>query len=275
MLRPLAAALACALALVGVLLAAYAVGPIERLDADALTGFGNLRSPERVPVADFVAHLADPVPLLAMLAGLGALGLSWGRPRHVAAAVFAVVGANVTTQLLKVFLAHPRLQPLGGEVSPVAFPSGHATAAMSVAVAALLVSPRRYRPLGAAAGAAFALAVSLSIVVLDWHYPSDVLGGMLIATGFGFLGIAGVRALETVVPDAGDERPGSPAAGDERVGLEVAAAALGAAALVVGLASAGELLDYARANTAATAAAATLTLASAALVASLMVALRD
>jgi membrane-associated phospholipid phosphatase len=264
-MRALAAAVACAAALVAVLLAAYAIGPVERLDADALTGFGNLRNPERVPVAEFVAHLADPLPLLVLLVGVCGAGIALGRTREAAAAVFVVLAANVTTQALKVFLAHPRLQPLGGGVGPVAFPSGHATAATSIAVAAILVAPRRARAAVAACGAAFALAVGLSIILLDWHFPSDVAGGMLIATGFGCLALAMLAA-------AGSRRPPpvAPAGGLEpgpggRPELEALAIGAGIAILVAVLASAGELLDYARANTAAAAAAVSLTLVCAVL----------
>ena len=55
--------------------------------------------------------------------------------------------------------------------------------------------------------AAFAVAVSYSFLELGWHYPSDVLGGFLIATVWTLLGIAALslyeqRAASTVVADA-------------------------------------------------------------------------
>jgi membrane-associated phospholipid phosphatase len=30
-------------------------------------------------------------------------------------------------------------------------------------------------------------------MALDWHYPSDVLGGILVAGGWGFAALAGLR----------------------------------------------------------------------------------
>jgi hypothetical protein len=92
-------------------------------------------------------------------------------------------------------LAHPR----GGfgefHVGAEAFPSGHATAAMSLALAAILVAPARLRPLVALVGAGFALAVGFAIVSLDYHFPSDVAGGYLVATGWCFGALAAVRML--------------------------------------------------------------------------------
>ncbi len=67
------------------------------------------------------------------------------------------------------------------EMSLTAWPSGHATAAMSLALAAVLVAPPRRRPLAAAGGGAFAVAVPFGVLVLGWHQPSDVLAGYLVA----------------------------------------------------------------------------------------------
>jgi len=68
------------------------------------------------------------------------------------AAVTVVAGANLTTQILKVALAHPRFQSVLGhdQLGPVAFPSGHTTAAASIAIAFLFVVPHAWRPAVAA-----------------------------------------------------------------------------------------------------------------------------
>jgi membrane-associated phospholipid phosphatase len=89
-------------------------------------------------------------------------------------------GANVFTQILKDALAVPR--PAAGEhVHPASWPSGHATAAMALALCALLAAPRRARAVTALAGALFAVAVADSVVLLGWHFPSDTVGGFAIA----------------------------------------------------------------------------------------------
>jgi hypothetical protein len=60
----------------------------------------------------------------------------------------------------------------------------------------VIAAPARRRPAVAAAMAAFAIAVSYSFLELVWHYPSDVLGGFLVAATWTMLGIAGLSIAE-------------------------------------------------------------------------------
>lgn len=193
---PLAAWIGCATALVLLALVAYGIDAAQRADATLLARF-IARQGSVGPLAEVVAHLADPLPLLALLAGAGAIALWRGRPLEAFAAIVVVAGANLTTQALKVALAHPRYQSVLGpdQLGPVAFPSGHATAATSIAIAYALVVPRAWRLAVAAIGTCFVLAVGCSAMVLAWHFPSDVLGGVLVAAGWGFAALAALRAL--------------------------------------------------------------------------------
>jgi membrane-associated phospholipid phosphatase len=194
---PLAAWIACAGALVLLALVAYGVDAAQHADATLLTKFiardGSVGS-----LADAIAHLGDPLPLLAMLAVACAIALWRGRPLDALAAVTVVAGANLTTQVLKVALAHPRFQSVLGhdQLGPVAFPSGHATAATSIAIAFAFVVPPDWRLAVAAIGACFVAAVGCSVMVLAWHFPSDVLGGVLVASGWGFAVLALRRVAE-------------------------------------------------------------------------------
>lgn len=194
---PLAAWIACAGALVGLALVAYGIDAAQWADATLLTKFialdGRLGS-----LAEVIAHLGDPLPLLAMLAGACGIALWRGRPLDAAAAVTVVAGANLTTQVLKVALAHPRVQSVLGDhqLGPVAFPSGHATAATSIAIAFAFIAPPDWRAAVAAIGACLVAAVGCSVMVLAWHFPSDVLGGILVASGWGFAVLALRRAAE-------------------------------------------------------------------------------
>jgi membrane-associated phospholipid phosphatase len=92
-------------------------------------------------------------------------------------------------------LAHPRFQPYADYHQPLsdAFPSGHATAAASIAVALMLVAPPRLRAPAVLVGCGFASAVGVSVVVLQWHFASDVIGGFLVAAGWGFAAVAALR----------------------------------------------------------------------------------
>ncbi len=160
-------------------------------------------------VADAIASLGDP---LAMLTVACAIGLLRGRPRSALAAVLAVVGANVTTQLLKVLLAHPRIKlAIGGDpFEPNTFPSGHTTAAASIAVAYAFVLPVALRDLTLTVGTAFALAMGCSVVVIGWHYPSDVLGAYLVVACWGFAVLAAKRAVAPRRPRGVDVSPRTP-----------------------------------------------------------------
>lgn len=263
---PLHAAAGCWAAFCATGVLAYAVGPAERLDAVALRGLGTLRGPWADPVARLFAHLADPVPLIVLLAGVFAAGRAVGRRRQAVAAVALVVGANVATQALKVVLAHPRVQPApaGYELGPEAFPSGHATAAMSLGLAAVLVAPARWRAWVAAGAAAYVIGVSTAVLVLLWHFPSDVLGGLLVAAAFFFAAVAAVRSADGASRDqvqAGRRIAASPRLGEAAL---VSLAGAAAAALI----RAQDLLAFARLHTAASATALAIVLTCAGLLAS-------
>ncbi len=149
-----------------------------------LRGFAGLRARPRVNSLAQVHR--RPVRSQALRVLLHACRCWWrwpaggcGWPLAIAA---ILLGANVTTQLLKPLLAAPRpARCPAGPVGAASWPSGHATAAMSLAPVLVLAAPARLRPAVAALGAAFAVAVSYSFLTLGWHYPSDVFGGFLVA----------------------------------------------------------------------------------------------
>jgi membrane-associated phospholipid phosphatase len=197
--RLLVAAAGGVAALTALLLATYFVGPVARSDATALHGLRTLSEHRWIWVVnDGLAHSVDLPFLVAALLVICGAGLRWGRPRQAVAAALLVGAANIVTQVVKIAAAHPRYQPILGsdQLSGTVFPSGHATAAMSLALAAVLVAPSRWRPATAIVGGAFALAVSIALVIQGWHYPSDVLGGFLVAGTVTMLALAGLRAIE-------------------------------------------------------------------------------
>lgn len=209
---PVLASVACAAALVPLALAIYALGPAEHLDAALLVRTSAHVGPAGAQLAEAIARLADPLPLLLMTAVVCMLAVGWGRRREAVAAFAVVAGANITTQVLKVVLAHPRYQPYPGHAAvwPTAFPSGHTTAAVSIAIALALAAPERLRPFAAALGASFAAAVAFSVIALEWHLPSDVLGGTLVAASWGFAALAALRLRRS---------PGSPRQSGGRSGF--------------------------------------------------------
>jgi hypothetical protein len=72
---------------------------------------------------------------------------------------------------------------------------------MALALAAILVAPQAWRPIVAIGGAIFALAVSESVMLLAWHFPSDVAGGYLVATSSALTTLAALRAAEQRWPE--------------------------------------------------------------------------
>ena len=101
--------------------------------------------------------------------------------------------------------ARPTLNPVAATLGP-SFPSGHsATAAVFYAGVALLLARRRsrsWRTFLAGAAAAIAVAVAASRVLLDVHWLSDVVAGVMVGWGwFAVTSIAfGGRLLQFGAP---------------------------------------------------------------------------
>jgi membrane-associated phospholipid phosphatase len=184
------------------------------LDAAALRAFAGVARAPLEPSIHGVAVLADPLPLV--LGGALLVGIALLRRRLLMAALVPVVlvAANACTQALKPALADLRIIDVGdiNRVYPGSWPSGHATASMSLALCLVLVVGPRLRPLAALLGAGYAIGVGYALVALGWHLPSDVLGGYLVAASFTLLGAAALAHLETRRPLPARRRAGRPLA---------------------------------------------------------------
>jgi membrane-associated phospholipid phosphatase len=196
-------ALLGALAFVGALACTWLVSFLlpfgRRLDSAALSGFADLSRPALVPIINAIASLANPKSYVLVGAALSAVALARERPRTALAVPVILLAASGTTEVLKHLLAAPRLvESVGthGHVADAAWPSGHATASMALALCGVLAAPPRLRPLAAAVGAGFAIAVSYSILILQWHFPSDALAGFLVAAAWTLLGVAALWAAD-------------------------------------------------------------------------------
>ncbi len=209
-----------ALLLILIWLLAFHVGVFRHADQSIFIGFGGLRRPRVNSLANFIAGLCNPQPYVYLAAIPVLVALLRGRPRVAVGVVAILLGANVTTHVLKPLLAEPRAASLfGGKapVGPASWPSGHATAAMSLALSLVLAAPARLRPAVAALGAAFAVAVSYSFLTLGWHYPSDVLGGFVLAGSWSLVVVAAISAADRRWP-----RPQAESMGAEGVSIREA-----------------------------------------------------
>lgn len=200
----------CVAAFAGLLALAFYVTPTAWLDAAALHGFTAVSRPGIDGVAEALAHACNPAPYAIAAVAVIATAFAVKGLRTAAAVGLLIAGANVSSQALKPLLAYHRELYYSDwhltNINDAAFPSGHATAAMSVSLAVLMIVPRAYRPLTAILGALFTVAVSFSILILAWHFPSDVVGGYLIATAWGLTVLAALRYANERWPQQGTMR---------------------------------------------------------------------
>jgi membrane-associated phospholipid phosphatase len=152
-----------------------------------------LSTPNGSAVASTFAKLCNPTPFAYLAAVPIVIALARRRRWLALGAIIITVGAIVTSEVLKSKLgvSHPTASGYGTYVRH-SWPSGAAAAATALACSLTLVAPPRLRPYAAVLGTAFALAVVCSVLRLGWHYPSDAVGGVLIALSWAAAALAGV-----------------------------------------------------------------------------------
>ncbi len=189
-------ALALAIAAAAVYVGAFHVTAVHDADAAVLW---LLTRPDNTPVEDLLEVFVLSLHPVVYALGCGAL-LRWAwRERGAREAIVAAViiaGANLTTQVLKPLLADERVHDmLDNQIDAAAWPSGHATGAAALALAVWVLMPhtRRY-------GIAFAGAMGVAVVSLNWHYPSDALGGYLVAGAWTAAAVTRLRPAATAAP---------------------------------------------------------------------------
>ena len=200
----------CLIALALVWAVAQLVPAARARDVIALRDFTQLDGPKVGTVAGFVLHLLDPALFVIWGAVLVLVALARERGRVALAVAVVLTLAPLSADWLKPLLAHPhsRLGEVG--IGSASWPSGHATAAAALAMCAVLVAPERMRLRVGVLGAAFALGAGCALLIREWHMPSDVLGGYLMAGLWTALAVAGVRLSERRDPSRA--RPASTAA---------------------------------------------------------------
>jgi membrane-associated phospholipid phosphatase len=225
-------AAACALGLVVVGVLALASDAGHARDSVILHGFSGLYRRRLDPAIAITARLSDPLPYT--LLGLLCVGIAVRRRRtHRAVAIGSVlILTGAMAQALKHVLAQPRFADWlgGGQLDDASWPSGHATAAMTLALCAIVAVPPAWRAATALVGGTGAVAVAYATLALTWHYPSDVLAGFLLAA----LGVSAALAILAPMETGELELPGLPSL----AWLFVGGAGTAAAAAVVGAASA-------------------------------------
>ncbi len=194
----LAAAL-CVLALAATWVLAELVPATHLRDASLLYRFTELGRPRIDTLANGLLTLLSP--LLYTVWALLIVGVALLRRRLRVALAVAIVlpAAPLSAELLKPLLAHPHASVGYVWIGAASWPSGHATAAATLVLCALLAAPRALRPTVAALGGVFVAAVGVSLLILAWHMPSDVLGGYLLAALYTSLAAAALYRRPAVL----------------------------------------------------------------------------
>ena len=195
--RPLLSLLVAALcAAATALLARSAVGTAsgQRLDQLTLSGSRNHEGPLAQLAELAVGTVSVPV-IIALLALTAAIALLRRRPGLLVPLAALVLGANLTTQVVKHLLLSREVLGPGIEPTANSFPSGHTTLAATAMIALVLVSGRAL-PLLAPLGVLWSAGVGLGTLVTGWHRPSDVLGAIAVSATWTFL-ILGLDGLRT------------------------------------------------------------------------------
>jgi membrane-associated phospholipid phosphatase len=137
-------------------------------------------------VALTVVHVCDRAPYT--LLGLFLVAVAIVRGCWLLGCVLPLVllGSVLTTETLKPIVATQRGAPwLNPQVAAASWPSGHATAALTLALCAVLVTPARLRRAVALLGTVFVCALAWATLVFGGHLPSDLIGGYLVSVLWG------------------------------------------------------------------------------------------
>ncbi|MGP9844721.1 phosphatase PAP2 family protein [Brachybacterium sp. 107] len=207
--RPLLALLCAAIGTgLAVLLARTSVGTTrgQRLDQLILSG-----AQDHQGRLSHYAELAVGTVSVPIMAGLLALALVLVLIRRrlslLVPLVLLVLGANITTQVVKhLVVTRDALGP-GIDVTPNSFPSGHTTLAATAMIAVVLASGRA-RAVIAPLGVVWTAAAGVGTLVLGWHRSSDVVGAIIIVAAWTFLVLAidGLHTRHRLARDT--DRPG-------------------------------------------------------------------
>ncbi|MFI9509840.1 hypothetical protein [Nocardia sp. NPDC052566] len=139
-----------------------------------------------VPNRGILAEIQTPV--LAVASAMLVLVLWWRRSlRHAGYAGLVVIGTIASAVLLKSALVRPSLGVGAGINS---FPSNTAAAFAAIGCAFVVAVPRAARWWTGVAAMFGVGCVSVAVVALQWHRPSDVLGALLLAGAISMIGAA-------------------------------------------------------------------------------------
>ncbi len=124
-----------------------------------------------------LAYLGSPPVLLIGIIGAIIAALRRDRRRALACLLGPGLAILVAEQIAKPLVDRQLV------VGHPSFPSGTVVAVSAVATVVVLALPQNARILAVGGAALTELLVGVAVVGLGWHYPTDVVGGVLVGTG--------------------------------------------------------------------------------------------
>ncbi len=169
------------------------------LDASILDLIYTHSSNDVVIFYSLITNLGDPIILvpLALIVCAALLRNNQRRTAFIIGILFAGTGA--LTSLLKTIFERVRPDLIVHKTieSSYSFPSGHASTSVIIAlsVSYLFWQHRTLRPYMILGFGIYVVLIGLSRLYLGVHYPTDILGGWLLASGWFALVLFAARKL--------------------------------------------------------------------------------
>ena len=167
----------------------------------------NLRTGFLDPIMKAITMLGDK-GMIWILITLALLIVRRTRRLGVICAASMVIGLLVTNLIIKNWAARirpyeliPGLQCIVPLAKDYSFPSGHATNSLACAWVLFRKAPKKY----GVPALILAILISLSRLYVGIHYPTDVLGGVVIGICSAVLAMWLVPRLETKFPNLTDK----------------------------------------------------------------------
>ena len=120
---------------------------------------------------------SPPVLLGGLVAAVAMAAILKGSRRAAASVAGPIVAVLISDLIAKPIIDR---QLVSGHF---AYPSGTEVAVAAVAMALVLAAPARGRWYASTVAVAACVGVGVGVVGLRWHYPTDVIGGMLLGSG--------------------------------------------------------------------------------------------